>query len=137
MRKLKSFLYFITNKKPKRFSVQQIKNKMTYNNVADIDAEINRLTQLREVMANNPGMTVTPNAVIMKLDTSEKFEPLTDMDYQDMKERDKKVKEEGYKLEEQGHTCIYYMESYPRQLGWCQQTPCKESTDIAKLKNRD
>lgn len=30
-------------------------------------------------------------------------------------------------LTAKGHECIFYMESYPGQIGWCHQTPCSKA----------
>ncbi|AGC01567.1 hypothetical protein H012_gp899 [Acanthamoeba polyphaga moumouvirus] len=44
--------------------------------------------------------------------------------YEDMKRR--QAEEDAFveKLRYEGHTCIYIMESYPSQTGWCRQKIC-------------
>jgi hypothetical protein len=34
-------------------------------------------------------------------------------------------------LQEKGHTCIVSLESYPSQVSWCQEEPCKNVSVVA------
>ena len=47
--------------------------------------------------------------------------------YDNMDAEQKKEEEFAAKLEADGHTCVDLAESYPVQVFWCQQNPCKRS----------
>ena len=42
----------------------------------------------------------------------------------DMKKRNNEALEFGKKLENEGHTCVKYMETYPVQIYWCGNKQC-------------
>jgi hypothetical protein len=50
----------------------------------------------------------------------------------DMVMRDNEAMAFAKNLEAQGHTCVYYMESYPVQIGWCNNTICTHSSNTAE-----
>ena len=52
----------------------------------------------------------------------------------DMEKRQKQQEEFARRLIENGHKCVYYMESYPVQVGWCGKEKC---TFIEKESNID
>ena len=39
-------------------------------------------------------------------------------------ERNEESQEFGKKLENEGHTCVLYLETYPVQISWCEQKVC-------------
>jgi hypothetical protein len=41
-----------------------------------------------------------------------------------MKKRNDENEKFAEELIKNGHTCVYYMESYPVQIGWCRQEQC-------------
>lgn len=87
-----------------------------------------RLQRLRRGLVHNSKIKNLTSCNILK-----KMEPFTDANFDDMKLRSDRVLEQEKQLKEEGHTwCLF-----PPQLRWCGQTPCTESTDIAKLKIRD
>lgn len=60
--------------------------------------------------------------------------PITDTEYQintddNMDTLQAKEKIFIKKLKNEGHTCIWIMESYPIQTAWCEQTPCVNSIE--------
>jgi len=42
----------------------------------------------------------------------------------DMKKKNNEALEFGKKLENEGHTCVKYMETYPVQIYWCGNKQC-------------
>ena len=42
----------------------------------------------------------------------------------DMDKRNDEAMNFAKELKDKGHNCIYYMESYPVQIGWCRQNIC-------------
>jgi hypothetical protein len=44
--------------------------------------------------------------------------------WDDMDKRQAEEMAFAKKLESEGHTCVYYMESYPVQIGWCDSAVC-------------
>jgi len=49
--------------------------------------------------------------------------------YDDMEERQAEEDALVKKLESEGHTCISILQSYPTQMNWREQTPCKNLKD--------
>ena len=47
-------------------------------------------------------------------------------DFRKFAERvNKEVHDRANILKENGHTCIKYLQTFPQQLSWCDQEPCK------------
>lgn len=44
----------------------------------------------------------------------------------DMDERNEKAMDFAEKLKQNGHTCVRLLESFPVQVSWCNQYPCKQ-----------
>jgi len=42
--------------------------------------------------------------------------------------RNKELHEFGKKLENEGHICVLYLETYPVQISWCKQKVCKNNS---------
>jgi hypothetical protein len=70
-----------------------------------------------------------------KVTTPEKNSPLsTETESEDdMDQEDQEAEDFGTKLEKAGHTCVEYLESYPVQISWCQQTPCTHREKATQL----
>lgn len=57
-------------------------------------------------------------------------------DINDLEKRNKDAKEFGKKLENQGHTCVSYLESFPVQIQWCNQKVCTANNIIKNNNNK-
>jgi len=57
----------------------------------------------------------------------------------DMQRRNQERMEYARSLIDKGHKCVFYMESYPVQIGWCNQNPCikRKKTDDMKQSNQE